>query len=146
MARHTFSLRGSDMLRFIDGGFYNAEVPEGDLKAFVLNNIDVCAAAMRNKFCAPTSPYEAASWPLKLAEAAKYAQTGNETDAPMLSAEAAYRGVTLAQLVARVDGNAQVLAGLEAQIAGTCGKHRDAVRNMTDEQILAYDWRDGWPE
>ena len=62
------------------------------------------------------------------------------------SAEAQWRNVTLAQLVARVDGNAAQLGALEAQIAGVCGRHRDAVRNMTDEQALAYDWRDGWPE
>lgn len=138
-------LCGGNMLVYIDNQFYSAPNPEENIKAAVLAEIDKCAATMRDKYCAPTSPYEAASWALKLSEAAKYAQTGNAADAPLLSAEAQWRGVSLAQLVSRVDGNAAQLGALEAQIAGVSGKHRDAVQTMTDEEALNYDWRSGWP-
>lgn len=134
------------MLIYTDGQFFNGPEPEGDAKAAVRAEIERAAAAMRAKFCAPTSPYEAASWPLKLAEARTYAASGDAADAPILSAEAAARGCTLPELLARVNSNAASLAALEAQIAGVSGRHRDALAGMTDEEALAYDWRDGWPE
>ena len=116
---------------------------DGD-KAEVLRRIDTFAAWLRDKFCNPTSPYEAASWPLKLNEAKAYS-ADNTAPVPMLSIEAQYRGVTLDSLVARVMTNATSLAQLEAVIAGTAGRHRDAVSLLTDEEAAAYDWRDGWP-
>lgn len=116
---------------------------DGD-KAEVLRRIEAFASWLRDKFCNQTSPYEAASWALKLSEAKAY-DADNSYPAHMLSLEAQYRGVTLSAMVIRVLNNANSLAQLEAVIAGTSGRHRDAVGLMTDEEAAAYDWRDGWP-
>jgi len=113
----------------------------------VCDAIEAFAAALRNKHVANISPAEMSSWPIKLAEAAAFAASGNPSDAPLLSIEATARGCTLAELVGKVGGNATGLAALEAAIAGTSGKHRDAVRALaTFADVLAYDWHTGWPE
>jgi hypothetical protein len=40
-----------------------------------------------------------------------------------------------------------MFAALEADIAGVAGRHCDAVRACTTfADLLAYDWRAGWPE
>lgn len=109
--------------------------------------ISAYAKTLRDKVIRSISAGEMASWPIKLAEAAKYLATGNAADAPMLSAEATARGITLADLVAKVDGNATGFAALEATISGTDGKHRDAVKACTTFAALAgYDYSGGWPE
>ena len=41
----------------------------------------------------------------------------------------------------------RIIAGLEAQIGGTDGKHRDALTACaTFDDVAAYNWRSGWPE
>lgn len=113
----------------------------------VCNEIEAFAAALRNKHVSNISPAEMASWSIKLAEAAAFAATGDPASAPLLGIEATARGCTLADLIGKVNGNAGNLAALEAAIAGTSGKHRDAVRALTTfADVLAYDWHTGWPE
>lgn len=128
------------MLKHTGIEFVNDHDPEGDALSAVVRAIDDYAASLRNLACAPASPFEAASWSLKIAEA----KAGGGA---MLSTEAAARGVTLEAMVARVLGNAGALGALEATISGVAGKHKDAARLLTErEEILAYDWREGWPD
>ena len=117
-----------------------------DAAAYRSAEVERLAKVKRDQVIAGVAPGEMASWPIKLSEAATYAQSGNAADAPLLSLEAQARGVTLAQLVTKVDGAAQTFAGLEAMIAGTSGKHRDALAAMTDfGAVAAYDITTGWP-
>lgn len=117
------------------------------IRAEVTASITAHAKALRDRVVGSYSAGELASWPIKLAEAAKYAQTGQAGDAPMLAAEAQARGITMAELVGKVGGNAATFAALEAAIAGIDGKHRDAIKALaTVAQVAAYDWRTGWPE
>lgn len=117
-----------------------------DSQSDVCARINALGRQLRDSAVAGVSPAEMASWPIKRAEAIAYTATGNAADAPMLTAEAAARGVTLADIVARVQGNAAALSMLEAMIGGTEGKHRDAVKALTTfEAVLAYDYSGGWP-
>lgn len=118
-----------------------------DAKAYKAADVSDHAKVLRDKVIRSISAGEMASWPIKLSEAAKYATTGQASDAPMLNAEATARGIALADLVAKVGGNATVFAGLEAAIAGTDGAHRDAIKACeTFEAVAAYDFSTGWPE
>ena len=79
-------------------------------------------------------------------KAIAYAQSGNAAQAPMLSAEAAARGITLGAMLTRVQANANAFAALEAAIGGADGKHRDALAALQSfEAVLAYDLTAGWP-
>ena len=105
-------------------------------KAFVCKQCDAWAAYKRAQILAPISPYEAASWPLKLAEAKAF------PDSPSLAIEAYARGVPTEAIVAKVLEKAQQLAMLEAMLAGLNGKHCDNIKALaTMEEVLAYDWR-----
>lgn len=117
-----------------------------DAKAHKSAQASAHAKMLRDKVIRTISAGEMASWPIKLSEAAKYALTGQDADAPMLAAEAAARGITLAALVAKVGENATTFAGLEAAIAGIDGAHRDAIKACaTFEAVAAYDFSTGWP-
>lgn len=108
--------------------------------------VALLAKTKRDGIVATISAGELASWPVKLAEASAYARTGDPADAPLLTIEATARGVTLADLMAKVAGNAQTFAALEAGIAGTDGRHRDAIAALPDWGALyAYDYTTGWP-
>ncbi|MFZ5658782.1 MAG: XkdW family protein [Pseudomonadota bacterium] len=113
--------------------------------------IDQHANAIRAQITAGVSKAEMAGWYRKEREARAYKASGLSTDAPSLDAEATARGVTLAALVDLVIAKADRLAALEAQIAGTAGRHSDAVDALladpasTVEQIDAYDYTSGWP-
>lgn len=97
------------------------------------------AGFFRAKFVGAVSALEAAGWAPKLEEA----RAGG---GPLLTLEAQVRGVTLEQMVARVLANANAFANMEAQLSGLTGRHRDAMAALaTREEILAYDWRAGWP-
>lgn len=118
-----------------------------DAAAYACAQIDAHAKALRDRVVADVSPGEMAAWPLKLAEARAYAASGNAADAPLLAAEAALREVPIADILARVGGNAARLSTLETRIAGTAGRHKDRVRaEATFAAVLAYDWTAGWPE
>lgn len=104
------------------------------------------AKGLRDKAIAGISPGEMAGWPIKLAEARAYSADPSTAQTPMLSAEAAARGVTVAELVGKVGGNSARFAALEAAIGGTDGRHRDALSALTTfEDLAAYDLTVGWP-
>ena len=118
-----------------------------DAQAFKSNEVSLLAKALRDKVIKAVSPGEMASWPIKLAEAARFAVTGLDSDALMLTAEATARGISTAALVAKVGSNATVFAALEAEIGGVDGRHRDAIKALiTFESVSAYDFSAGWPE
>lgn len=117
-----------------------------DAQAYRSAEVSAHAKALRDKAIKTISPGEMASWPIKLSEAATFATTGKDADAPMLTAEATARGITTAELVAKVAGNATGFAGLEAMISGADGKHRDAIKALTTfEEVNSYDFSAGWP-
>ena len=102
--------------------------------------------ALRDEKLQSVSPGEMASWYMKLAEARSFSKTGNAEDAPALALEAQVRGVSLADLCALVDANAQALSSLEAVIAGNEGRHKDAVRLLQSfDAVAEYDYSTGWP-
>lgn len=108
--------------------------------------ISAHAKAMRDAVVSTVSPGEMASWPIKRAEAVAYSQSGSASDAPMLSAEAQARGITLVELLGKVSENTVRFATLEVQIAGADGKHRDAIAALTTaDAVVAYAWHTGWP-
>lgn len=108
--------------------------------------IEAHAYAQRAKVTLPASPQEMASWSLKLAEARAWKASQDDADAPMLALEGVLRGTGTADIVARVLENAQGYQRAEGAIAGTCGRHKDAVRALaTVEEVLAYDVTAGWP-
>lgn len=118
-----------------------------DAQAEVCARIAAHATQLRDAAVAGISPGEMAAWPIKRAESAAYVTSGDPANAPLLSAESMARGVSLAVMIDKVDGNAIRLATLEALIAGTDGRHRDAVRSLTTfEAVSAYNWTQGWPE
>jgi hypothetical protein len=129
-----------------EGAFNGGEIEFGTLEealTFATRQSDAYAAYVRSTFLAPASPYEAASWSLKLAEA----QGHGISPTPMLDIEAQARGITTADLVTKIISKAQALAGLEAVISGTNGRHNDAIKLLTDiEEVKAYDWRGGYPD
>ena len=117
-----------------------------EAQALKANEVLEKAKALRDKAVRAISAGEMASWPIKLSEAAKFAASGLPADAPMLSAEASARGITLAALVAKVGGNASTFSTLEAAIGGVDGKHRDAIKALTTfDEVSAYDYSAGWP-
>lgn len=104
------------------------------------------AKGLRDKAISGISAGEMAGWPIKLAEARAYAADPATAQTPMLSAEAAARGVTVAELVGKVGGNSTRFAALEAAIGGADGRHRDALARLTSfEAVAAYDLTAGWP-
>lgn len=117
-----------------------------DAAAAVCALIDGEARRLRDKAVKSISPGEMASWPVKRAEAERYLATGEAADAPMLAAEAESRGVTLAAVAIRVKAAGERFSRLEAEISGTAGRHKDALRAQTSfEGVAAYDWSTGWP-
>jgi hypothetical protein len=116
-------------------------------KAYKRSLVSVHGTALRNQVIGSYSPGEMASWPIKLAEARALAAGASAEHCPMLAAEATARGITVADLAAKVGGNATTFAGLEATIAGIEGKHRDAIAACaTFDAVEGYDYTVGWPE
>lgn len=116
------------------------------VKAAKSLEVSLHAKSLRDKVVSTISAGEMASWPIKMAEAAKFAATLDPATAPMLSAEAAKRGITLQDLVIKVGGNGANFGGLETQIGGNDGRHRDAIKLLTTfEDVLNYDFSSGWP-
>lgn len=115
-------------------------------QAEIIAAIDAHARALRDAVVAGISPAEMASWSIKRAEAQATTASGDAADAPMLAIEAAARGIPLQAVVDLVRAKAAALSTLEAAIAGTAGRHADAVRACTSfADALAYDWSTGWP-
>lgn len=114
-------------------------------KAEVSARVDAFAKALFDKAVAGTSAAEMAGWSILRAEAIAY--NANVTGScPAMTAEAAQRGITLAALAAKVTGNANRFDGLRAAVAGTSGKHRDALAALTTfDAVLDYNFGNGWP-
>ena len=105
------------------------------------------AKRLRDRAVAGISAGEMAGWPIKLAEARAYAADPANAQTPMLAAEAAARGVTVADLVGKVGCNSARFAALEAAIGGADGRHRDALSKLSSfEAVADYDLTAGWPE
>lgn len=116
--------------------------------ASIQTRIDVMAKAKRDSVVAAISAAEMASWSIKRGEAMAYQAAGaaaTDADAPNLVIEATARGITTAALVAKVLVKTAVLSTLEAQIAGTCGKHQDAIAALSIDLVATYDITTGWP-
>lgn len=104
------------------------------------------AKSLRDKVISGISAGEMAGWPIKLSEARAFVADPTGAQTPMLAAEAAARGVTVAELVSKVGGNSARFAALEAAIGGTDGSHRDALAKLsTFDDVAAYDLTAGWP-
>ena len=117
-----------------------------EAKAALCAKVLALAKVKRDIVIAGVSTGELASWPVKLAEYSAYARTADAADAPLLAHEASARGITLAELMSKVNRNALAFAALEANIAGVDGRHRDAITALTDWPALyAYDYSIGWP-
>lgn len=108
--------------------------------------IEAVATLKRNNIIAPYSPGEMAAWPIKRAEALAYQASNDINSAPNLNAEATARGMSLPTLVTKVLNDAARFSWIEAHIAGTSGRHRDAIRLcQTHEEIMNYNYNTGWP-
>lgn len=120
-------------------------ISRGEALARKLSEIEEIASAARQRVTGPVSPQEMASWPVKLQQAIAFTESAPETDFEMIAIEARARGVEVIEIASRVISNARGYSAAEARIAGTAGKHRDAVRALTEAgDILAYDTTKGW--
>lgn len=103
------------------------------------------ASQKRNSLYRDLSPFEAASWPLKHAEAIAH-QKGHKT-VTMLSMEAKTRGISVVELAGKVLSKAAQFSRTEAAIAGRCGALKDAIKAARDtEALVAININSGWPE
>lgn len=118
-----------------------------EAKAVKCAAVSAYAKSLRDHVIADVSAGEMASWPIKLAEASKFDAGADEATCPMLSMEASARGITVAQLVAKVTGNSVRFSADEASISGNDGRHRDAIAALTSfDEVSGYDFSAGWPE
>jgi hypothetical protein len=121
-------------------------IPLAVKQAEVIAAADRKAKTVRDAVVANISAAEMASWPIKRAEGLAYQASANAADAPNLALEAQARGVTLADLVAKVINKSAMLSALEAAIAGRCGALQDAARAATTvAELAAIDIEAGWP-
>lgn len=123
------------MLIFTDN-FYNGQEPEGDadvVRSVIKGYINAYARWKRIEIAGEPSP-ELALWPEKQAEALA---GGGE----LLNAEAKLRGIYIDDLCKKVLAKAGELREQESLIAGQSGKMKDAIKNMTREQLVEFDWR-----
>ncbi len=106
-----------------------------------------CSAVARSKYekvTAGISPAEMAGWPLLVAAAVQYRADG--TIGQVISSEAAVRGIPVADLVAKIEGNSAKFQQARAAIAGTDGRKRDEIDALTTfEEVATYDVNAGWP-
>ncbi len=110
------------------------------------SEIDAYAAGLRNKFVRGRSVGEMASWTIKLVEARAWTATQDATQCPTLAATAQIRGISTAEMAARVLAQAEPFLQAEAAVDGIRGKHCDAVEACaTVAEIITYDWHTGWP-
>lgn len=114
-----------------------------DLTNLVCSFIDQYAGLKRQQVTGYVSQQEAASWVFKLAQAQAY-QAGQP--APMIQAEATARNMSEDELASRVIANSLAYQYMEPILCGIAGKHRDIVKSLpTREDVVNYDWREGWP-
>ena len=85
-----------------------------------------------------------AGWPILLSEAVRYRDDG--VAGATIQAEATIRGITLATLVTKIEGNALAFQTARAAIAGTDGRKRDEIAALVSfADVAAYDIDGGWP-
>ena len=106
------------------------------------------AISLRGYFFGKYSTVEIASWAGKLVEAADFYRTGgNRNTCPVLIKESSIRGISLEELVSKVEIKAAFFADVECKISGISGKHRDAISKLkTFEAVTNYDFTEGWPK
>lgn len=116
-------------------------------RAQVAEQIDLRAKALRDQVVSTISAAEMSSWPIKQAQAEAFAASGDEADAPMLVTEAGYRECSVEVLVDKVLVKAEQLAGIEAAIAGECGRRQDLLKVADSDGIgaIAAGVLTGWP-
>ena len=115
-------------------------------KAKRCEEINSYAAGLRNKVIAGRSAGEMASWAVKLSEVRAYNASLIPSDAPTLATICHVRGITMADLIARINAQATPFMQAEAYIDVIRGKHCDAIEACaTTADVVAYDWRSGWP-
>lgn len=105
------------------------------------------SAKAREKYDLVTSGISAAEmagWPILLSEALTYRASG--TVGAAIQAEATIRGITVAAIVTKIEGNAAAFQSARAAIAGTDGRKRDEIDALTTfEAVAAYNIDQGWP-
>ena len=105
------------------------------------------SAVARRKYDLITSGISAAEmagWPILLSEALAYRASGAVGAA--IQAEADIRGIAVADLVTKIEGNAAQFQAARAAIAGTDGRKRDEIDALTTfEAVAGYDIHEGWP-
>jgi hypothetical protein len=116
-------------------------------KAQATMEVNKIAKRLFDAAVANNSRGETAGWSTLRAEMLAYKASGNEADCPWIAMEAADRGISVAALAAKVEGNAARFEVLRAAIAGKSGRHRDNIAALTDvESVLTYDYTTDWPE
>jgi len=117
-----------------------------DAAVYVSELIDGRAKQLRDKLAKKTSPSEMAAWATKKLEADKFQVSKNNADAPTLTIEAGFRGVTVQNLVNKVITNFDTISQRESKISGVAGKHKDAVKALASfSAINSYDFSADWP-
>lgn len=117
-----------------------------DAQADRISHVYATAFTARERATSGVAAAEMASWGIKVLEAKDYTLYQDDTRTPLIAMEASFRQVTVAQLAERIVNNSNNLSMLEAAIAGNSGRHVDAINALSSiENVVAYDWRDGWP-
>lgn len=117
------------------------ESAQADLSA----RIDSQSKSARDAITQSYSAGEMSSWPIKRSQALRFRATGDEADAPMLVDEAGYRRVSVSELADLVLAKADVLASLEARIAGESGYLQDQLRAADSmAAVEAFARSQGW--
>jgi hypothetical protein len=113
-------------------------------KAEKRREVSAVARQKYNLVTAGISAAEMAGWPILLSEAVAYRASGIVGAA--IHSEATIRGIGVADLVTKIEGNAAAFQSARAAIAGTDGKKRDEIDALeTFEAVAAYDINGGWP-
>lgn len=157
-------------VRCVDGIWYTRSDPS-EVEAFISAfdgvsaardakkaEISAHAATLREKATEGYTPAEMASWQRKYEEARRYTvEPSSESEAKvegvyLIWMEAQARGVTTKNIADRVKANGAALLAYEAAVAGTEGRHRDAVDAISEADDIAtmraiqgYDYLVGWP-
>jgi hypothetical protein len=115
-------------------------------KAFQCAQIEAKSKSVFDRAISSYSRGEMSRWPILRAEALAY-RDSVAAAAPSIESEAAVRGCTVSELVDKILANADAFNMLAAQIAGTSGRHRDAIRALASfDDVATYDFSTGWPE
>lgn len=114
--------------------------------AYRCAQVEAHSKAIFDAAIAGYSSAETSRWPILRAEALAY-RADPAAAVPSITTEASVRGCDVATLVNKILANADAFNALAAQIAGTSGRHRDAIRALPDfASLAAYDFSAGWPE